>query len=78
MEDETMIPRWAGSKPGSFIAMVFFYVVSIMHLVRLLFQVEVIVGGMIIPLWLSGIGFIASAILGSVIQREIHREKSAN
>ena len=40
-----------------------FGLVFLVHLLRLLFSVEVIVAGYVVPLWVSGVGLLVSLIL---------------
>lgn len=57
-------------KPFTKIAIVVFSLVAILHLLRLIFGWEVIVSNMIVPVWLSGIGFIIAAGLAFLLWRE--------
>lgn len=57
-------------KPFTLIAIVVFSLVSILHLVRLILGWEILVGGVTIPLWLSGIGFIIAGGLAAMLWRE--------
>lgn len=50
-------------KPASLIAVLVFSLVATAHLVRVLFQLEVTVGGAVVPIWVSVVGcFIAAAL----------------
>lgn len=42
---------------------VIFLLVSFLHLMRLIFKIEVIVAGFVLPLWLSFIGFAIAILL---------------
>ena len=44
-------------------ASVIFFLVSIMHLLRLLFNTKVTIGTFVAPLWLSAVGLIVSLLL---------------
>jgi multisubunit Na+/H+ antiporter MnhC subunit len=57
-------------KPFTLIAIVVFSLVSILHLARLILGWEILVNGVIIPLWLSGIGFIIAGGLAAMLWRE--------
>lgn len=57
-------------KPFTKIAIVVFSLVAILHLLRLIFGWEVIVIGMIVPVWFSAIGFIIAAGLAFLLWRE--------
>ena len=45
------------------VAGIIFLVVSLAHLARLIFKVELIIGGFIMPLWFSVLGFIIPLLL---------------
>ncbi|MDO9288097.1 MAG: hypothetical protein Q7T83_04850 [Thermodesulfovibrionales bacterium] len=57
-------------KPFKKIAIAVFSLVAILHFLRLIFGWEVIVSGMIVPVWLSAIGFIIAAGLVFLLWRE--------
>jgi hypothetical protein len=48
--------------------------ISAAHLVRIIFQVEILVGGFIIPIWVSIIGFIIPLVLALLLDRENKKE----
>jgi hypothetical protein len=48
--------------------------ISAAHLVRIIFQVEILVGGFIIPIWVSIIGFIIPLLLALLLDRENKKE----
>ena len=54
-------------KPFTKIAIAVFSLVAILHLLRLVFGWEVIVSGIIIPLWVSVIGLIVSGGLAFLL-----------
>ena len=58
-------------KPFTKIAIAVFSLVAILHLLRLVFGWEVIVSGIIIPLWVSVIGLIVSGGLAFLLWREM-------
>lgn len=58
--------------PAAFLAMLVFAVVAVSHLARVLFQVDVVIGGTAIPLWVSGVGFLITAALAFGLWREGH------
>jgi hypothetical protein len=47
-----------------------FSLVAIAHLLRLLFQVEVLIGGVSIPMWVSVLGFVVPGALAVALWRE--------
>ena len=53
------------------IAIAVFSLVAILHLLRLVFGLEVIIGGVVIPFWVSVIGFIAAGLLAVLLWREM-------
>ncbi len=57
-------------KPFTTIAIGLFVLIALLHVVRLLFQWEVVVNGVIIPLWVSLIGFIISGALAVMVYLE--------
>ena len=78
--------RWAawrssrgevGMKPASLIAVVVFSIVSLAHLLRLIFHVEVLVGGATVPMWVSVVGFPVAGALAIALSRESRAESSA-
>ena len=48
--------------------------ISAAHLVRVIFQVEILIGGFIIPIWVSIIGFIIPLVLALLLDRENKKE----
>lgn len=52
-------------------ALIIFSLVAFMHLLRLIFKVEVIIGGKIIPFWVSVLGVIIPLSLAIWIVRTI-------
>ena len=57
-------------KPASLIAVLVFSLVAIAHLLRLVSQVEVLVGGATIPMWVSVVGLIVAGALAVALWRE--------
>jgi len=57
-------------KPGTVIATAFLALVSIAQLIRVVFRIEVIANGVVIPLWPSIIACIVTAILAIMLWRE--------
>jgi len=58
------------SKPVTMIVVVFLFLVAILHLLRLLFQVEVTAGGIEIPQWVSIFGTLIPAGLATMLWSE--------
>jgi hypothetical protein len=57
-------------KPASLMAVLIFSLVAMAHLLRLISQVEVLVGGAAIPMWVSVVGLIVSGALAVALWRE--------
>ncbi|HBG91945.1 MAG: hypothetical protein A2X54_09935 [Nitrospirae bacterium GWF2_44_13] len=57
-------------KPFTKIAIAVFSLVAVLHLLRLVFGLEVVIDGVIIPFWVSVIGFIAAGVLAVLLWRE--------
>lgn len=60
-------------KPATTIVTILLVGISAAHLLRLLFQVEIIVGGFHMPVWLSIFGFIIPLVLALLLWRENKR-----
>lgn len=58
-------------KPFTIIAIVVFALVSIMHLVRYYLGWEVIVNSVVIPMWISIVGFVVAGGLAIMLWREL-------
>ena len=62
-------------KPFTTIAVVIFALVAFLHLLRLFFGWEVIIGGTIVPMWVSVLGFVIAAGLAVMLWREARTGK---
>jgi hypothetical protein len=60
-------------KPFTTIASVFFTIVALLHLLRLLQGWEIIINGMHLPMWISVFGCAIPAVLAFMLWREAHR-----
>jgi hypothetical protein len=60
-------------KPFTTIASVFFIIVALLHLLRLLQGWEIIINGMHLPLWVSVFGCVIPAVLAYILWREAHQ-----
>jgi len=60
-------------KPFTTIAIVLFALLAFLHLLRLLLGWEVTVNGIIVPMWVSVLGFFIVAGLAVMLWREAHR-----
>jgi hypothetical protein len=57
-------------KPATMISMLFLAMVAVGHLLRLVLGVEVTVGGILVPLWVSVIACVVPAGLAVALWRE--------
>jgi hypothetical protein len=57
-------------KPFTTIAVIVFSLIALIHLLRLFFGWEVIINGMILPLWISVPGFLIASGLALMLWRE--------
>jgi len=60
-------------KPVSVIVNIFLGVVALMHLIRLIFQIEATWDGAVVPLWVSFFGCLVTAGLAIMLWRENHK-----
>jgi len=60
-------------KPFTSIGIIVFSVIAFIHLLRLYFGWEVIINGMIIPLWMSVPGFLIMLGLALMLWKESHK-----
>ena len=57
-------------KPVSLIVSVLLLLIAVIHIVRIVFHVEVIVAGAVVPMWMSLVGCIVTAVLAVLLWRE--------
>ncbi len=57
-------------KPAALVAVIFLGLVALVHVVRLALQVEVVVGGALIPLWVSLFAVLGPGALAIWLWRE--------
>lgn len=57
-------------KPATLVAVVIFGLVAVAHLLRLVFQTEVLVGGTAVPMWVSVVGVVVAGALALALPRE--------
>ncbi len=60
-------------KPAVLIAVLFLSLVALGHLLRLIFQVPVTVGTLVIPMWFSILGFLGPGALAAWLCYEQRR-----
>jgi hypothetical protein len=61
-------------KPFTTIGVIVFSIVAFVHLLRLFFEWEVAINGLIVPLWISVPGFLIAAVLALMLWRESHQK----
>jgi hypothetical protein len=59
-------------KPFTTIAIVVFSLICLVHIVRLVFGLDITVGGWVVPLWVSVPGAIVTAGLAYMLWKEMH------
>ena len=57
-------------KPAALAAAIVFAVVALAHLLRLVFQVEMVVGGTMVPMWASAVGVVLPLAIVVFLWRE--------
>jgi hypothetical protein len=60
-------------KPVACLVTIFLALVALAHFLRLLLRVEVIAGGVVIPLWLSAVASVVTGALAVLLWRESTR-----
>jgi hypothetical protein len=61
-------------KPVLLLATIFLALIAIGHLLRLVFHVEAVVGGFIVPMWMSGVACLFNGILAVMLAVENRRK----
>jgi hypothetical protein len=61
-------------KPFTRIASVIFGIISLLHLLRLIYQVEIVIGSYQLPLWINAAGIIVTVILSIGLWKEANRQ----
>ena len=61
-------------KPVTTVVTILLVGISVAHLVRIIFQVDIVVNGMYVPIWLSIFGCIVPAILALMLWRESRKK----
>ena len=60
-------------KPATLIAIVIFSLIAVAHVLRLLLRTQITVGGMVIPMWVSGVAPVFFAGLAWMLWREARK-----
>ena len=62
-------------KPFTAITIVVFSLVAVLHVLRLMFRWEVVINGLVMPMWASVVGLIVAAGLAVMVWREARTGK---
>ena len=57
-------------KPASLLAAILLSLIAVGHLLRLVFRIEVVAGGVTIPMWVSVVGVLLFATVAVLLRRE--------
>ncbi len=57
-------------KPVSLIVSVLLLLIAVIHLARIVLDVEIVVAGTAVPMWVSVVGGIVTAVLAVLLWRE--------
>jgi len=60
-------------KPASLVTVVFLAFVSVAHLLRVIYRVEIVASGVTVPIWASVLACLATAALAGWLWREQRR-----
>jgi protein-S-isoprenylcysteine O-methyltransferase Ste14 len=63
-------------RPATFLAAVVLDLVAAAHLVRLVFHTEVVIGGWVVPMWISGVGCVVASVLSILLFLEARPKPS--
>ena len=61
------------NRPAAFIAVIFLSIIAIGQLIRFVFQISLVVGGLDIPAWPSAIAFLIAGSLAFWLSKERRR-----
>ena len=57
-------------KTGSLIAIIVFTLIAVIHLLRLMDGTQIVVGGTVIPMWVSIVGILVPGLIAFQLWRE--------
>ena len=60
-------------KPFTSLAVAVFAIVALLHLLRVLLGWNVVIGGLMVPVWASVVAGILAAVLAAMVAREARR-----
>jgi len=64
-------------KPASLLVAILLDIIAVVHILRLVFNTEVIIGGWVLPMWVSGVGAVAATVLSVLVIREARSGREA-
>ena len=64
-------------KPASLLVAILLSIIAVVHILRLVFHTEVLIGGWVLPMWVSGVGAVAAAVLSVLVFREARSAREA-
>ena len=64
-------------KPASLLVAILLDIIAVVHILRLVFHTEVIIGGWVLPMWVSGVGAVAATTLSVLVFREARSVRAA-
>ena len=64
-------------KPASLLVAILLDIIAVVHILRLVFHTEVIIGGRVLPMWVSGVGAVAAAVLSVLVFLEARPAREA-
>jgi hypothetical protein len=64
-------------KPASLFVAILLDLIGVAHIVRLVFHTEVIIGGWVVPMWVSGVGAVVATLLSVLLFREARSAREA-
>jgi hypothetical protein len=65
-------------KPFTKIASIFLLVISTLHIFRIVFDVEIVMNGWHVPLWINGVAAIITGVLALMLWRENKEKRITN
>jgi membrane protein implicated in regulation of membrane protease activity len=60
-------------KPVALIVSILLVLIAVAHLVRLVFGMEIVIAGMVVPMWISPIACVVMTVLAVLLWRESRR-----
>ena len=62
-------------KPASLVVAILLDLIAVLHVLRLVFHTDVIIGGWVLPMWVSGLGAVAATWLSVLVFREARQAR---